>query len=63
MPDLHDEFKAAAEEYANRLAAERERKENPHKTHRSNADAFAEHLTQQLEEQRINGTRINIHNL
>lgn len=63
MPDLHDQFHAAAEEYANRLAAEREARENPRKTTANNAAAFAEHLEQQLEEQRANGMRIDTTNL
>ena len=63
MPDLHDDFRAAAEEYANRLAAKREAENNPAKTRRDNADAFKEHIEQQIAEQRANGTRININNI
>lgn len=63
MTDIHDEFRAAAEEYANRIAAKREAESNPGKTTRDNADAFANYIEQQLEEQRANGTRIDTTNL
>ena len=63
MNTIHDEFRAAAEEYANRLAAKREAANNPAKTRRDNADAFKEHIEQQIAEQRANGTRININNI
>ena len=63
MSDLHDQFHAAAEEYANRLAAKREAESNPGKTTRDNADAFANYIEQQLNEQRANGTRIDTTNL
>ena len=63
MTDLHGQISAAAEEYANRLAAKREAANNPAKTRRDNADAFKEHIEQQLNEQRANGTRIDITNL
>lgn len=61
--DIHDEFRAAAEEYANRIAAKREAENNPAKTRRDNADAFAKHIEQQINEQRANGTRIDTTNL
>src|SRR5699024_3629384 len=61
--DISQEFRAATEEYANRLAAKREAENNPAKTRRDNADAFKEHIEQQLAEQRANGTRININTL
>ena len=63
MPDLHDDFRAAAEEYANRLAAKREAENNPGKTTTDNGQRFADHLQAKIEEQRANGTRININNL
>jgi len=63
MTDLHEEFRAAAEEYANRIAAKREAESNPGKTTRDNANAFKEHIEQQLAEQRANGTRLDITNL
>lgn len=63
MTDIHDEFRAAAEEYANRLAAKREAENNPAKTRRDNADAFKEHIEQQLAEQRANGMRLDTNNL
>ena len=44
MSDLHDQFHAAAEEFANRLAAEREARENPRKTTAENGDKFAAHM-------------------
>ena len=50
--DIRQEFRAAAEEYANRLAAKREAESNPRKTTRDNADAFAEHLEAILAQQR-----------
>lgn len=63
MSDIHDQFHAAAEEYANRLAAKREAESNPGKTTANNAAAFAEHLEQQLNEQRANGMRLDTSNL
>lgn len=54
MPDLHDDFRAAAEEYANRIAAKREAENNPAKTRRDNADAFAEHAEALLAQQSNN---------
>lgn len=63
MNTLNDDFKAAAEEYANRIAAKREAENNPAKTRRDNADAFKEHIEQQLAEQRATGMRIDITNL
>ena len=63
MTDIHDEFKAAAEIRAQQIRDAREAKQDPVKTTRDNADAFAEHLDQQLNEQRANGTRIEITNL
>ena len=62
MTDIHDEFKAAAHIYSDRLKAEKEARENPGKTRRDNAQAFKEHIEQQLAEQRANGTRIDITN-
>lgn len=57
MPDLHDDFRAAAEEYTQRLRDDRERRNNPGKSSRDNADAFAEHaealLARLREEQQI----------
>ena len=52
--DINEQFHAAAEEYANRLAAKREAAENPGKTRRDNADAFAEHLEAILAQQSNN---------
>lgn len=63
MSDIHDAFKAAGEEAAARIRAQREAKENPHKTHGDTAQAFAEHLEQQLNEQRANGMRLDTTNL
>ena len=61
--DIRQEFAAAAEEYANRLAAKREAAKNPAKTRRDNADAFANYIEQQINEQSANGTRLDINNL
>ncbi|MCT1437166.1 hypothetical protein [Brachybacterium paraconglomeratum] len=63
MPDLHHDFRAAAEEYANRIAAKREAENNPAKTRRDNADAFSNYIEQQINEQRANGARLDITNL
>ena len=63
MTDIHDEFRAAAEEYANRIAAKREAENNPAKTRRDNADAFANYVEQQINEQSANGTRLDINTL
>lgn len=63
MNDIQQQFRAAAEEYANRLAAKREAENNPAKTRRDNADAFKEHIEQQLAEQRANGMRLDTNNL
>lgn len=63
MNTIHDEFRAAAEEYANRIAAKREAENNPAKTRRDNANAFKEHIEQQIAEQRANGTRLDINNI
>lgn len=63
MTDIHDEFRAAAEEYANRIAAKREAENNPGKTTADNGQRFAKHIEQQLNEQRANGTRIDTTNL
>ena len=54
MPDLHDDFRAAAEEYTQRLRDERERRENPRKNTAENADAFAEHAEALLAQQSNN---------
>ena len=63
MNTLNDEFKAGAEQYAARLRADRERRENHGKTTADNGQRFADHLQAKIEEQRANGTRININNL
>lgn len=44
MPDLHDEFKAAAEIRAQQIRDAREAKQDPGKTTRDNGNAFAEHV-------------------
>ena len=63
MPDLHDDFRAAAEEYTQRLRDDRERRNNPGKSSRDNADAFANYIEQQINEQRANGTRLDLNTL
>ena len=63
MPDLHDDFRAAAEEYTQRLRGDRERRNNPGKSSRDNADAFANYIEQQINEQRANGTRLDLNTL
>ena len=63
MPDLLDEFRGAAEEYAQRLRDDRERRNNPGKSSRDNADAFAHYIEQQINEQRADGTRLDINTL
>ena len=60
MNTLNDDFKAAAEEYANRIAAKREAENNPAKTRRDNADAFSNYIEQQINEQSANGMRLDI---
>lgn len=44
MPDLHDDFRAAAHIYSDRLKAEKEARENPRKTTAENGDKFAAHM-------------------
>lgn len=61
--DIRQQFAAAAEEYANRLAAKREAANNPAKTRRDNAEKFANYIEQQINEQRANGMRLDINNL
>lgn len=63
MTDLHDQFRAAAEEYANRIAAKREAENSPGKTTADNGQRFAKHIEQQLNEQRANGTRLDLNTL
>ena len=63
MPDLHDEFKAAGIEYAQRLRDDRERRENPGKARTDAADKFAAHIEQQINEQRASGMRLTLDNL
>lgn len=43
MNNIHDDFKAAAEEYAQRLRDDKERRNNPNSS-TDNAQMFAEHL-------------------
>ena len=52
MSDINEALKAAAHIYSDRLKAEKEARENPRKTRRDNADAFAEHLEQQMQARR-----------
>lgn len=61
--DIRQQFAAAAEEYAQRLRDERERRENPGKARTDAADKFAAHLEQQINEQRANGMRLTLENL
>lgn len=63
MTDIHDEFRAAAHIYSDRLKAEKEARENPGKSSRDNADAFANYIEQQINEQRAEGTRLDINTL
>lgn len=63
MSDINEAFRDAAEVYAQRLRDERERRESPRKNTDNNAAAFAEHLEQQLNEQRANGMRLDTTNL
>lgn len=63
MTDIHTEFKAAAEIRAQQIRDAREAKQDPDKTTRDNADAFANYIEQQINEQRANGTRIDTTNL
>ena len=44
MSDIHEEFKAGAEAYAQRLREDRERRDNPRKSRADNADAFTAHV-------------------
>ena len=44
MPDLHDDFRAAAGEYTQRLRGDHERRENPRKATAENGDKFAAHM-------------------
>lgn len=52
--DIRQEFRAAAHIYSDRLKAEKEARENPGKTRRDNADAFAEHAEALLAQQSNN---------
>ena len=52
MNDLNEAFKAAGQIRAQQIRDERERRDNPRKTRRDNADAFAEHLEAILAQQR-----------
>lgn len=54
MTDIHDEFRAAAHIYSDRLKAEKEARDNPDKTRRDNADAFAGHAEALLAQQSNN---------
>lgn len=63
MPDLHDDFRAAAEEYTQRLRDDHERRNNPRKTTTENGQKFAAHIEQQINEQRADGTRLDINTL
>lgn len=63
MNDINEAFRDAAEVYAQRLREAREAKENPRKITKNNAGLFAQHLTDQLNEQRANGMRLDTNNL